>query len=361
MRVLFVSRKHPPSVGGMQRLSYHLINEMRDRVKVKAITWGGSQKFLPLFLPYALIRSIYISQRGIDLIHLGDPVLSPIGWIMKKVLHVPAIVSVHGLDLTFPTWMYQQSIPRLLKELDCIVCISNHTRTICIEKGIPAQKCQVIQPGVQIPSKVPRREAAHKWLEKTLGQKLKNTLVLLTVGRLVPRKGVAWFVELVLPSILAARSDVCYLVVGNGPDHKNIQALVTQMGLENKVHILGQISEASLFQTYAASDLFVMPNLAIPGDVEGFGLVALEAAAHAVPVLAADLEGIRDAVVPEITGRLVESANAAVWIANVLEFLRSPAALRRMGHQARITAKERFTWKHMADAYETLFHEIVGK
>ena len=90
MRVLFVTRKFPPSVGGMQRLSYHLITQMKRRAEVSAVTWGRSQKLLPFFLPYALGKSICIGMRGIDLAHIGDPVLAPIGSLVRSISTVPA-------------------------------------------------------------------------------------------------------------------------------------------------------------------------------------------------------------------------------------------------------------------------------
>ncbi|HJW83805.1 MAG TPA: hypothetical protein VJ754_05820, partial [Anaerolineae bacterium] len=69
-------------------MSYHLICEMSQRVRVAAVTWGGSQKFLPLFLIYALVRSISIGLAGVDLVHVGDPVVAPVGWIMQKLFRV---------------------------------------------------------------------------------------------------------------------------------------------------------------------------------------------------------------------------------------------------------------------------------
>jgi len=96
MKVLFVTRKFPPSIGGMQRLSYHLITQMKYRVEASAITWGGSQRLLPFFMPYALGKSICIGMQGIDLAHIGDPVLAPIGWSIRKLFAVPVVVTVHG-------------------------------------------------------------------------------------------------------------------------------------------------------------------------------------------------------------------------------------------------------------------------
>jgi phosphatidylinositol alpha-1,6-mannosyltransferase len=359
MRVLFVTRKFPPSVGGMQRLSYQLITHMGQRVEASAITWGGSQKLLPLFLPYALGRSIAVGRHGIDLVHIGDAVIAPIGSVMKALFRVPVVVSVHGLDVTFPIGPYQWLIPRLLRGSDRIVCNSSSTYEACVERGIPAQKCAVIPPGVAVPPAVPPQDAARQWLARRLNRGLQDVSVLLTVGRLVPRKGVAWFVESVLPRVLAARAAVCYVVVGSGPEEGRVRARATHPDVNGRVHVLGQVPEDDLTRIYAAADLFIMPNLPTPGDMEGFGLVALEAAAHGLPVLAADLEGIRDAVVPERMGRLLPSGDGAAWAKGVLDLLDRPASLHDMARLARATVGARFTWAHMADAYEAMFREVL--
>lgn len=359
MKVLFITRKHPPAVGGMERWSFHLIAEMRRRVEVRAVIWGGSQRLLPVFVPYALARSICIALGGIDLVHISDAALAPIGWVMKRLFGVPVVVTVHGLDLTFPLRLYQWLIPRLLRRLDRVICVSQSTLGQCTARGIPAERCEVIHQGVTVPADVARRCDARAWLEQRLGRNLQVVAVLLTVGRLVPRKGAAWFIERVLPCLLAEGLTVCYVVVGTGPGEGRVRSLAADPRTAGSVHVLGQVPDEDLSRIYAAADLFVMPNLPVPGDMEGFGLVALEAAAHRLPVLAAGLEGVRDAVVAERTGRLVRPGDAEAWVCGVSELLRAPDSLARMAELARATVRERFTWGHMADAYKATFQELV--
>ena len=359
MRILFVTRKHPPSVGGMQRLSHQLITHMRRRARVSAITWGGSQKLLPLFLIYALGRGISIGGCGVDLVHVGDPIVSPIGWILKKIFRVPVVGTVHGLDVTYPNPVYQWLVPRLLRALDSVVCISHSTYRECLERGIPADICAIIPPGVTVPSVRLDRDTARQWLEEVVERDLQGVAVLLTVGRLVPRKGVAWFVESVWPRVLRGGGDVCYVVVGRGPDEERVRALMARPEVAGKSHMLGRVSEGDLARVYAAADLFVMANTRTPGDMEGFGLVALEAAAYGVPVLAADLEGIQDAVVSGKTGCLLQSGDADVWVEGVLKMLSDPTGLQKMSRLAYAAVQERFTWANMADAYHALFCELL--
>jgi glycosyltransferase involved in cell wall biosynthesis len=359
--ILFITRKHPPSIGGMERLSYNLITQMRVRVQARAITWGGSQAALPLFFLYALVKSMQLGVRGLDLVHIGDPVLAPIGYIMKRLFDVPVVVTVHGLDITFSPQPYQRIIPRLLRSMDRVVCISKSTYDACIERGMSAEQCLIIHPGVSIPDRVPSRDESRRWLGKMVNRDLADAFVLMTAGRLVPRKGVAWFVESVLPQILRVEGNVCYTIVGSGPDEDRIMSAVKSQKLEGVVHLLGQVPEQDLVHAYAAADLFIMPNVRQQGDMEGFGLVALEAGAHGLPVAAADLEGIRDAIVVGHTGELFPSGDAGQWTEALVGYLSNRARLQELTGSAQMAVRQQFTWARMIDEYEALFRETLAQ
>jgi phosphatidyl-myo-inositol dimannoside synthase len=359
IRVLFISRKHPPSIGGMQRLSYHLIEEMRHRVQASAVTWGGSQKFLPLFLPYALVRSLWEARRGIDLVSAGDPIVALVGWIVKSVARVPIVAVAHGLDVTFSFRPYQWVFPVVLRHLDRIVCISESAMAACIARGVAIERCVVVHPGVSLPATLPPRCIARERLGKVVGRPLDGMGVLITVGRLVQRKGVVWFLESVYAELAAQRADCHYIIVGDGPEGDRVRDAITRLGLDDRVSMAGIISEDALLHAYVGADLFVMPNIAVEGDTEGFGLVALEAAAHGLPVLAADLEGIRAAVVPGETGELVPPGNAAAWLEATTRVLDSTDARATMSRVARDAVASRFGWPRMADEYEAVFRDVL--
>ncbi|MDQ3137252.1 MAG: glycosyltransferase family 4 protein [Gemmatimonadota bacterium] len=343
----------------MQRLSYHLIEEMRHRVQVTAVTWGGSQKFLPFFLPYALMRSLWEARRGIDLVSAGDPIVAVVGWIMKSIARVPIVAVAHGLDVTFGFRPYQWVITRVLRHLDRIVCISESARAACIARGVAIERCVIVYPGVSLPAALPSRSTARDRLAEVVGRPLDGMAILLTVGRLVPRKGVVWYLESVYAELAAQKGDVHYVIVGDGPEVDHVKAAATRLGLDGRVSVAGIISEDDLLHAYVGADLFVMPNVAVPGDMEGFGLVALEAAAHGLPVLAADLEGIRAAVVPGETGELVKSGHAGAWLEATRRHLDATDARRASSRVAREAVASRFGWARMADAYEAEFRNVL--
>ena len=363
MTILFITRKHPPSVGGMQKLSYQLIQAIRQRTKTQVVAWGGSQAFLPVFLPYALLRAMLIlaTRRDVTLLHLGDPVLAPLGVILKRLFHRPVVVTVHGLDVTFPHPLYQMLIVPCLYRLDRLICISAAARDACQQHGIPPERCTIIPLGIEAAAfHPPSPEEARRHLETRVGYPLGDRALLLTVGRLVERKGVDLLVAIVLPRLVAAWPDILYLVVGEGPWRAAIETAVQKTGLEEHVVLLGQVDEVTLRAAYAAAQVFVMPNVPVLGDMEGFGLVALEACAAGCCVVAANLDGIPEAIVPGQNGFLVPPGDADAYVKTILPLLRAEQRRQALGRRAQNFVREHYGWEHVAQQYLTVFQELAS-
>ena len=137
------------------------------------------------------------------------------------------------------------------------------------------------------------RQHAAEDLRRQLGIRA-DQVILLTVGRLVRRKGVTWFVRHVLPHL---PSSVTYLVAGEGPMADEVVRLVAELGLGNQVRLLGAVDEDDRERLLLGADMFVQPNIPVSGDMEGFGLVLLEAAMRGTTTVASGIDGIVDAVV----------------------------------------------------------------
>jgi len=342
----------------MQRLSYHLASGLRTRTDdLILVSWGKSQAYLPLFYPLLFLRAFAACRKQPDVLLLGDPMLAPIGFLLKQIFHLATVITVHGLDITFRFPPYQQVIPRLVRRCDAVVCISQNTMQLCLNREIPRSKCRVIHPGVEIPFESGGREKARILLQERIGKDLDGVQVLLTVGRLVERKGVEWFLNSVFPFV-RDRSNCVYLIAGTGPEEGRIRKSITEHQLEEAVFLMGCVSQEDLRLIYNAADLFLMPNLPVKRDVEGFGLVALEAAAHGLFVFASDLEGIRDAVKPDLTGRLLRPGDASLWISHINRLLEEPGKLQQLGSTARKLVMEDYGWDQTADRYLEVFHEI---
>lgn len=329
-------------VGGMEKLSYALAKEFSHQTNTTLITWGKSQKFLPLVLPLFLIKALYlIPAKKIDHIHIGDGLLSPLGLLLKTIFGIKTTITIAGLDITFNFPGYQMIVPWCVAKLDKVISISDSTRDECIKRGIPSEKCSVIPCGVYPDDwKV---KATRQDLEKIVGQSLNNKKVLITVGRLVKRKGVYWFIENIMPQL---DENYLYLVVGNGSEKERIEALIKDLHFEDRVLLLGKISDEKLKIIYNTADLFVMPNIKVDNNVEGFGIVAIEASSTGLPVVASDMEGISTAVINGKTGYLVKSMNRNEYINTINNKI---VALKR-DLVSSITRKN-YSWQTIGEEY----------
>jgi phosphatidylinositol alpha-1,6-mannosyltransferase len=354
--ILFITRKYPPSVGGMQKLSYELTTRISKERKIHVISWGRDRQGLPLFIFWAFVRAIYLLLReDIALIHLSDPLLSPLGLALQVIRQIPVVVNAHGLDITYPNHLYQMLIPAFLRHLTCVICISMYTKNECIKRGIPATRCEVIPPGIDVNKYIIKLSDVERatWLS-LWGVHSPYTKILLTSGRLIQRKGVTHFILKGLPLLAAQRKDWVYLIVGEGPERPKIEEAIRTLGFSQHIKILGKLQEHELRIAYALADVFVMPNIPITGNPEGFGIVALEARASGVPVVASDLEGIREAVGGCEDGTLIKPGDWSAFVAAINWWLdRSETILDRERRRERVKAE--FDWSVIIPKYLTLF------
>lgn len=361
MRILFITRKHPPTIGGMQNLSYNLIQNFlkqgRERGdQIETIILNKSQWHLFWWFPYALFLTL-AKARTADIVHLGDPVLSLIGFLARVFYHKAVVITIHGLDVTFNLFLYQWYLKLFGRKFDRYICISSYAQEEARKVGF--SPCVVIPVGVDT-NKLRVKSEKLKVLRIAFYKKYnlpRDQYYLLTVGRLVRRKGVYWFIDKVLPAL---PSNIIYLVVGDGPERERIKILIQERGLKERVYLLGKISEEDLKTVYSLADLFIMPNIKVQGDVEGFGLVAVEAAQNGLPVIAAGIEGIRDAVVSGHNGILVKSENPAAFQEQILEFLGNQEHRKSFGYQAAQFTRETYDWQIIAKRYYEEFLRVIS-
>ena len=164
---------------------------------------------------------------------------------------------------------------------------------------------------------------------------LEDRRVIAFTGRLVPHKGI----EALLRALPSLPNDVALLVVGRGPTLPNLTSLARRLGVEERVRFCPNVSDADLPKFLRAADLFVFPS---QNRLEGFGLAVAEAMAAGLPVVIADMPGVREVIDPGTEGLLVEPLIASDIAAKVGELLGDPERLRRMGLAARRRAEERY-------------------
>lgn len=357
MKVLFVARRFPPSVGGMQKFAFDLAEALPGQgIELIKVTWGGSSRLtLPLVLPWLFLRGLWalVTDRSIQVIHMQDAVLSPLGWLLSKLTKKPWVVVAHGLDLTFKLAFYQKVNLHFARRADKVIAISQATAEEARQRGISPKKITVIPLGVDDGplAKVDRQKV------RFLKGIKKGDSVLLTVGRLAKRKGVAWFIQEVLPGL---DERIHYVVIGGGDEQGNIEKAVQEHNLDERVHLLGQVDDKTKTDWLSSADIFVMPNIEVPGDMEGFGIVAQEAVLAELPVVASNLEGISQALQDKKNGFLLPAEYPKAYHDKIKSLMGNDKTRKDFGRQARLYTITKFGWPSIARQYRHIYQELIS-
>lgn len=370
MRLLFVTQDFPPDVGGIQTYSWELARELSRRTKeleVIAPHQSGADAVdqrvefrvtrLPVrpdLLPFPALFSVVRHSRRFRphvVVHAQwQTVLASL--LSRALTGRPKFIAcaAHGRELLFNPlnsipggdWVYNRLRNFSLTHADLLLPVSQYTAGLLHDRGVPSNRTHVLSNGTDPNHFRPHDDTS---LRERLG--LEERPLLLTVGRLVPRKGIDTVIR-ALPAVLQALPDVAHVVVGTGPDRSRLEALAVDEGVENHVHFQGAVSYNELPFYYSTADLFVMPAREEPPDVEGFGIVFLEANACGTPVVGSRTGGIPDAIVEGKTGVLASPTDAAS-VANAIEQLLTDAdRAAEMGRRGRERVVREATWDHVA-------------
>lgn len=357
MRILFISRAFPPITGGIENHNAALAEWLPKFAETRVLANRHGKQALPWFFPYALIRAFFLMFRS-DVLLLGDGVLAPVGAIIKLCFPWKTVVTVlHGLDITYTSPIYQRFWVRgCFRRLDGYLCVSTHTRSQAAEHGIDSRKCMVIPNGVETERFVGDRDRSR--LETLIGRSLDHKIVLLTLGRLAKRKGVAWFIRNVLSHL---NGNILYAVAGSGPDEPAVLEAISAAGMSDRVILLGRVSGDDMMTLLRSSDIFVQPNIRVPGDMEGFGIAVIEAGSAGLPVVASDLEGLRDAITHGRNGFLVKPEQIDGFTKTINELAENEDERRAFGDQSARFIEDTFHWNMIAKRYIETLEKITKK
>ncbi len=361
MRILYISHLHPPkgqpleSVGGMQNVSMQMVRALKERenVEVDTIILNASWRFIGIktfFFLFSLLWRIRgaVKRFEPDVVLFSSMVTAGVLPFLMRKPDVPFVTINHGQDVTLPVSIYQWYLPKVFRCLDGVISVSSATRQACIERGMAPEIGVALPNGfdADVKKKLPDKDEAKKILGDEFDMDFSQKHLLLTVGRQVKRKGHQWFIEEVLCKI---RSDVAYLIIGDGPEHETIKTARKNSSLKQKIIIAGKQPENILNAAYAAADLFVMPNIPVEGDMEGFGIVLLEANRAGVPAIASDLEGIKDVIEQGINGYRIPVGNSEAFAEKVDTVLATE--LKTLSDTSASYVVETFSWRSVVGRY----------
>jgi len=308
---------------------------------------GGILKIASSIKWMSLIKYFYkISKdHNIEIIQAGQ--VLPIGTLAlfyKKRKKIPYIFYAHGLDILLPQKFMRKKtlLKNIIKEAKAIIANSHFTKDELIKLGATPNKVKVVYPCPNI-----KTEEASEWKMDEIKNEheLHNKKVLLTVGRIVERKGHDMVIK-ALPQIIKEVPNIIYLIVGKGPQEEKLKNLVKKMKLAEYVKFLGAVPQEDLTAYYQACNTFIMPARQLPnGDVEGFGIVYLEANLYGKPVIGGKSGGVPEAIIDNQTGLLVNPESTDEIAQASIKLLTDEAYAAKLGTQGLERVSDEFDWK----------------
>lgn len=347
--VVFVTRKWPPAIGGMETYCVRLTEELSKTRDIELVTLKGKEDgSVPsvislLQFAYRAASNLMVAQRRIA--HFGDMSIWPLALIARlRSRGVKIFISAHGTDVSYPNrggvlgvlyGLYLKSGARLMAECT-VIANSSATAQCCAKYGF---KDIAVIPLATDSSPNPNLNS--------------NGSSLLFAGRLKELKGLKWFVDNVLPGL---PEEIDLRVAGIEWDKKESLALQSP-----RVTFLGPLSRTLLDKEYSSALAVILPNVNLPnGEFEGFGLVAPEAAAGGGVVLVSRQGGLVDAVRDGETGFLLSAGVAASWIEKIIEVSRWSTADRLKFIKKSVrTAGEHYSWMRVARDTARLYEDSV--
>jgi phosphatidylinositol alpha-1,6-mannosyltransferase len=304
--------------------------------------WRLAALDLPLYARVLFKSAQLVRRHRINVICVGELITgSWLGIALRRLFGVKLITYVHGEEITTATSGYFGTRRKqLLQSADKVVAVSSFTCDAMAQQMDLAPSAMVlIQNGVDLTRFTPGpRDPALIARHNLTGKQ-----VILTVGRLVARKGIDMTVR-AMKQVVARRPDVHYLIVGDGEMRAEIDALIAAEDLSAWVTMVGKVSDDELLGYLRLCDLFVMPNRTMPdGDTEGFGLVFREANACHKPVVGGRAGGAVEAVADGVSGLLVDGYKPEEIATAIELILGDPALAARLADGGLALAREHST------------------
>jgi phosphatidylinositol alpha-1,6-mannosyltransferase len=268
-------------------------------------------------------------QQRPNIVLAGSGLTAPAAWLAARVCGARAVAYVHGLDVAVRHPLYRAIWHPLLRRMDRVIANSQPTAELVRALGIAENRIRIVHPGVTLPATPQSLEMLREFRAH---HNLGDGPLLLSVGRLTERKGLREFVQHALPGIVQQMPNVRLVVLGEAPTDSllagvqtraSIQAAADAADIGTHLRFLGVITDPqSLACAYESAAIHVFPVRQLPGDPEGFGMVAIEAAAHGLPTAAFATGGIVDAVAEGQSGLLVPPGDYAALGQAILQILK---------------------------------------
>ncbi len=345
-KILFLTLEYPSKKGGIATYYGGMVEELiRQGYEVQVMHEQLLSAWVwPHWLPLVFrLRSLVRTHKP-DVIFVGHVLpLGTVAWIFKKTTKIPYVVFTHGMDLSIAKKSLRKRwlVGMILRSARAVIANCEFTKNIATSYGVPAQTMSVVYP-----SPAPLKIGTPEVVERVARQfSLSGKKILLSVGRLVRRKGFDKVLE-AMPLILKSEPHALYVLVGEGPDRARLADKVYKLGLQGTVRMVGAVDSETLGALYSISDILIMPSRDEgKGDVEGFGIVFLEAALFGKPSIGGRSGGVAEAIVDGQTGILVDPLDSSAIAKEVLSLLHDDATRVQLGNNAKDRTLKEFNWQ----------------
>jgi glycosyltransferase involved in cell wall biosynthesis len=301
--------------------------------------------------PAPLLRIVALLQRQRPaLLHTYEYKTNLLGLIAARLMRSKArlVATVNGYTgADAKLNLYEAADLRVLRHYQALIAVSEAVRAYLLAYGLAADHVVTIPNACQAASVTPSQM---RRTSQALGLEPSQPVITL-VGRLSPEKGAQYLLQ-AAPQVLAAQSAARFLIVGEGPQRAELEALTRRLGLAGAVRFLGYRDDVSVL--LALSSVVVVPSLR-----EAFGLILLEAMAQARPVVATRVGGIPEVVEDGLTGRLVPPADPVALAQAILGLLQNPEAAASMGRRGQTVVAELFSPALMTQRVMSVYGRIL--
>ncbi|MGA5194903.1 glycosyltransferase family 4 protein [Streptomyces exfoliatus] len=377
-KTLIVTNDFPPRPGGIQAFLHNMALRLDpEQIVVYASTWKRSREGIEATAafdaeqPFTVVRdrttmllptprvtsraTALLREHGCESVWFGAA--APLGLMAPALRRAGArrlVATTHGHEAGWAQLPASRQLLRRIGEgTDTITYLGEYTRSRIAAALTPAAAGRMTQlpPGVDEKTFHPASGGAE--VRARLG--LSDRPVVVCVSRLVPRKGQDTLIR-AMPRILRRVPDAVLLIVGGGPYEKDLRRLAAETGVAGSVRFTGAVPWSELPAHYGAGDVFAMPCRTRRGglDVEGLGIVYLEASATGLPVVAGDSGGAPDAVLDGETGWVVRGESSEDTADRVTTLLLDPELRARMGERGRAWVEEKWRWDLLAEQLKQL-------
>ncbi|MEA3450087.1 MAG: glycosyltransferase family 4 protein [Patescibacteria group bacterium] len=350
MKILFFTLEYPPFKGGIANYYYNLVKHAPKEHEVSVLHNNDKELIGPRPLKWlrafkALKKEIKKKKPHVVVGHILP--LGTVVYLLSFFYNFKYSLVLHGMDIEYAKQRMCKAFlaKKILKKASVIICNSHYVAGITEEflGEKYKNKIKTLNPGV------PRLPIGDFQLTNKINN---NKLILLTLGRLVKRKGVDMVIK-AMPEIVKEVPRLEYYIAGVGPDEEYLKKEKEKLpeNIQEKIHFLGEVSEDEKWQYLRKCDIFIMPNREIAGDCEGFGIVFLEANLAGKPVIGGKSGGTADAILDHETGILVDGESADEILDAVILFARDIVQRIEVGDKGMKRALSCFRWQDKAKEF----------